>query len=466
MDKSGSRKILAVIVSAFTALGASASAVMPKAEKSSIIQTFAEEETEDYHTWSQLDPRWSSVTMGGSTIGSSGCLITSLSIMAMHSGSLDSAALANLGISNVNQFNPGVLANAYTSVGGFNQWGGIASWGTIHQLIPSINFIQDSYLNSYSQSDIAAEIAAKMANGQHIILNANGHHWVYITGVSGDQVYMCDPANDSTNLFDIYSPGGCEYWALTAKNPPDQSYQSQVQQPLYEASADIEILSLPYKTEYSVGEELDLSGGYAVVSYVDPYKGYTQLQPEYMSGGANAPQSYAVNTSLYDPNTPGTYSITLSADTGYATVVTSFTVTVVKNVQEYYYTGEEKLDVFSEKANTGSVVAVLSKDSVVQIEAEEDGYGKISSDDLSGWVELSQLTDAGASVQHIKGDINNDGNIDKYDLYMLNDYLEAKSKLVSGISTLRQCELDAADINGDGIVNSSDVVEMLNKILN
>ncbi|MBR4627994.1 MAG: dockerin type I repeat-containing protein [Ruminococcus sp.] len=182
------------------------------------LNTFA---ADSYTSWSQLDERWSGISLAGTyTIGNSGCLITSLSIMAMHSGSIDDAALKNLGISDVSDFNPGVLAKAYTARGGFNQWGGIASWGTISQIIPSVTFITDSHFKSADADGIAAEIKELMASGQHIIMNVNGHHWVYVEGVADGEIYMFDPACDVRVVTDYYTLAGCnEYWALKGKNP-------------------------------------------------------------------------------------------------------------------------------------------------------------------------------------------------------------------------------------------------------
>jgi len=175
----------------------------------------------EYTTWSQLDPRWSSVSMGNYNIGNSGCLITSLSIMAMHSGSIDSAALKNLAITDISQFDPGVLANAYTRYNGFNQWGGIASWGTISQIIPSITFVRDDHFKSADAAGIASEIISMQAQGLHVIINVNGHHWVYIEGVVDGDIYMFDPACDERIVTNHYALAGKnEYWVLKGKNPP------------------------------------------------------------------------------------------------------------------------------------------------------------------------------------------------------------------------------------------------------
>ena len=175
----------------------------------------------EYMTWLQMDERWSETPMGKTTVGRSGCLVTSMSIMAEHSGSLDDAALKNLGISSADEFDPGVLANAYTEREAFTSGGGIASWGTIGQIIPKITFVRDDHLKSSSQHDIAQEIRALMASGLHIILNVNGHHWVYIEGIHGDDIYMMDPGSNERLVYDYYElEGENEYWALKGANTP------------------------------------------------------------------------------------------------------------------------------------------------------------------------------------------------------------------------------------------------------
>ena len=175
----------------------------------------------EYSGWLQMDERWSTTPMGTTTVGRSGCLITSLSIMAEHTGSLDAAALKNLGISSADEFDPGVLANAYTARDAFSSGGGIKSWGTINQIIPKITFVRDDHLKSTSKHDIAQEIKKLMADGLHIILNVNGHHWVYIEGIHGDDIYMMDPGSNERLVYDYYElAGNNEYWALRCAKTP------------------------------------------------------------------------------------------------------------------------------------------------------------------------------------------------------------------------------------------------------
>ena len=68
---------------------------------------------------------------------------------------------------------------------------------------------------------------------------------------------------------------------------------------------------------------------------------------------------------------------------------------------------------------------------------------------------------AGNDDVHKCGDINGDNFINRLDLALLNEYLTSRSKLPEGISTLRECEIAAADINGDGDINNLDILEYL-----
>lgn len=319
---------------------------------------------DDYRTWKQMDPRWGNVSMNGTTVSRSGCLITSLSIMTMHSGSLDERALSNLGISSADEFNPGVLANAYSARGAFTYGGGIASWGTIGQIIPNITFIRDSGLKGYTKSEIASEIKEMLDSGYHVILNANGHHWVYIEGVVGEDIYMIDPASDTRLLYDYYNIyGGNEYWALRCANPPHINVEAKPAE---------------------------------------------------------------------------------------------------------YYCKSQKTAVYAEKNVDSEKLAELSEGTVVNVvKADSEGFGRVvhiksdgSSEDI-GWVRTDDIEEAGESVVHTVGDLNNDSVTDMYDLSLLSEYLRARDNLPEWASVFRKCELDASDINSDGAVDNKDLLMIL-----
>lgn len=453
------KKLLGILTAFLTAACCVSSAAMAADEDIAggiSAETPAVSIYDEYLDWSQLDSRWGETLMGGTTISRSGCLVTALAIMAVHSDSIDSAAMDNLGITDIEQFNPGVLADGYTSVDGFSTGGAISSWGTINTLVPNITFGADKYLESTEKKDAAEELNALMDEGWHIIARVNngGFHWVYIEGVGSDgSVYMCDPAMDTHDLYEGY-PNGLqgEYWMLKGKNPPasDSIFGAE-----YEAALNIDITSLPDKTEYQYGEELDLTGGTVMLSGVDPKSGSWTSEPISMTSAENI----TVDASAYDPTAIGVYDITVSADMGYASAEITFPVTVCLPGGEYYVKDDIPAAVYSEQGN-GTLQFTLKKGNVIQINKCINGYGFVELTDITGWVDMSQLEKTEEHIHKI-GDINNDDVVDKYDLSLLNGYLQQKEQLPDGISTLTSAQLEAADLNGDGAVDLADVREYL-----
>lgn len=443
--------LTAIVTAACCAAAETSSAVDIVIGETSVSSDSSVSVYNEYREWSQLDPRWGNTPMGGTTIRRSGCLVTSLAIMAVHSGSIDSAAMANLGISDIEQFDPGVLANAYTSVGGFSGGGAISSWGTIHTLIPNITWGKDAYLQNTSKQAAAEELRSLMDEGWHIIARVNngGFHWVYIESVGDDgSITMCDPALDTHDLYEGYSGLQGEYWALKGTEAPHAAGDK------YEAALNIEITSLPDRTMFQCGEELDFTGGTVTLSGVDPKTGEWSGEPVPMTA-----KNVSIDISAYDPDTCGSYDIVVRADMGYAAAETSFEVTVCNQPNEYFVKEDSPADVYSEQGS-GAVQFSLKKGSVVYIDEYNDGYGYIVSEEISGWVDMSQLEKTEDHV-HMKGDLNNDGIVDKYDLSLLNSYLQNKEQLPDGITTLTVSQLDAADLNGDGVVDIADVREFL-----
>lgn len=466
MQHKTTRRVFSIITAFTAALCFSVQAV-PKAETGgfSITADAADEQAsiyDEYLSWSQLDTRWSDTSMGGSNIRSSGCLLTSLAIMAVHSDSIDKTAMENLGISDIEEFNPGVLANAYSKVNGFTSGGAIASWGTIHQLVPQIEWGADKYFTSTDKTKVAAELKSLMDDGWHIIARVNNgyFHWVYIRGVdeNGD-IVMSDPAKDEESLYEAY-PNGLqgEYWMIKGNKTPGECGTDKTG---YEPSLSVEIAP-PAKTEYISGEELDFSGSSVTISGVDPETGEWKNDSEEIDPDS---AEYSVDFGNFDPETAGTYTITVNAEKEYASASASFEVTVsdpkseVSDGVEYFLKDQEILPVY-ESPEDGKVVSELNKGNVVVISENNGSFGLISSDSFTGWVDIEMLEPV-ESVPRNTGDINNDGNVDKYDLALLNIYIQQDGLLPDGVSTLSAAELEAADINCDGAVNFDDVIEYL-----
>lgn len=405
---------LAVLMMIFTMAG------NPKYTKNAVA-------ADDYHSWTQMDSRWGSVSMGYSSVAKSGCLITAISIMAMHSESLDSKALSNLGISSTSQFNPGVLAKAYTAKSGFTSDGAIASWGTLNQIIPNISFIKDSNLTSWSQSGVASELKAMLDSGTHVILNANGYHWVYIEAVVGDKVYMNDPGSDSTDLFAKYGvSGGNEYWALKGSKAP----------------------------YYSGGTTTTTTTTTTVVTTTTTETTTTTTES-------------ATTTTTTEPICVGlTTESTTTSVTTTTTVTTTATVADEFDAGEYVNLSGKTVEIHTLPNGNGSLLASVEEGDVISIIFVNQSQGVASFGETYGWTDISQLTYIEEEADYETGDINNDGNVDKYDLALLNEYLSSRNYKPEGISRLRANALKAADVNGDGIVSKSDVQMFIMLICN
>lgn len=534
------RRIISAVTALAVVLGCTANAAMAADVNDMPFEmTGTASVYDEYLEWSQLDSRWGDTPMGNSNVRNVGCLITSLAIMAMHSGSIDSTALENMDISDIEQFNPGVLADAYTKYDGFTAGGAIALWGTINSIIPNIQFGWDTYFNDVSFDGAANELRQLMNDGWHIIARVNngGFHWVYIESVDEyGNIRMCDPALDTHDLYSAYPYGlQGEYWALKGTDPPEKSFGSNA---VYDGSLTLEIVDLPNKTVYQQGEWLDLTGGTFVLSGVDPKNGWWADDISPMTAG-----KISVGANDFDPYTAGVYDVTLSAWTEYAEAQAVFQVTVVEPeiteppaetivpaettavtapaetaaavttvtelpetdettaetsaettiettaeavettavpetsadetagivsgtetseteaVGEYFLSSNASAEVTSEIGG-GTTVAVLRGGNVVDIAECVDGYGLVETDKFTGWVELGLLTRLDGCI-HLNGDINNDGNVDKYDLLLINSYIERINRLPDGISTFTAAQIDAADINCDGIVDVKDIMVYL-----
>lgn len=445
-------KLISTAAAAVTAVCALTAAVPPA--NAGYLQ-------DEYFSWSQMDERWSATPMGGTTIRSSGCLLTSLSIMIMDSGSLDEQAMKNLGIEKTEDFNPGVLANGYTSIGGFSGGGAINSWLDIQKLVPKVQFGADKNFISTEKDKVLAEINSLMAQGWYLIARVNtaygGWHWVYIRGIKDGVLYMSDPANPNPDLYEVY-PGGLqgEYWMLKGAEPPDMDFVPPVE---FRPCVNINIESMP-KTLYAYGEELDLSACTVSLSGIDP-TGTEWKEPAVPLEEA---ENISYSTYTFQPDDPGKYDIYLSASTDYAYAETKITMTVSQPAGEYYLRDYAQADVY-ESEFRGEPIMTLDRDNVVDIVTCYGDLGLINSKKFIGWVDVSLLTKVNSSTKKRKtGDINNDGYIDKYDLSLLNRYLLEKGSLPDGVSSFTKDELEAADINSDGKADSSDAVAYLSAL--
>lgn len=168
---------------------------------------------EDYRLWRQMDSRWGSILLGDSTetMAESGCLVTCLAILAVHSGAEDPET-----------FNPGVLAEKLNAIDAFSN-AAIASWASVTTVLPDVKFVQKYTLTSTTESGKAAEMKKFMDEGYYMACKV-GWHWVFIDSIIGDDVYMIDPAKKETLLFEAYADKPpTELRVFTGKNPPSNT---------------------------------------------------------------------------------------------------------------------------------------------------------------------------------------------------------------------------------------------------
>ena len=552
MNNLAVKKVLCAVTALFVLTGALTGGAGTRS-RCSRADTLTASAAEDYHSWRQKDPRWADIPIGyRDTVGTAGCLLTSLSMIAVMSGVRDEGS-----------FDPGVFARSMNDIGAFNQWGGIESWASIYEVIPEFTCISKYDFTGTTQAEKAKEVGEWLAQGYYVIVNCNTHHWVVAEGVSEDEIFMIDPALDDTEMFAAYDNIASEYMIVKSSGLPFGGIAAPVPSApaaaavlaaepavttapaAYEPAIYIDLEKLPDKLEYTAGEKLDLSGGFAQVSYIDPDKGPVNLPGENMNGRT---YSYGVDVSGVDMSKPGEYTVKLIAYTDLAYTEESFSIlvkapavtttvrasavttaateaakttiastaatravtkaaaaqtstlaarTTAKTVTtakataataettasaeteeapvsttekaekaeksvpasgEYYYEGT--VSVFSAPGTSDAeTVATVSGGCVAEVTEIENGYGRVVSGEFSGWIDLSGMTEAGEDDSaHIAGDINNDGQVDIYDLSLLNEYLNCPEKLPEGFSILRKCELEAADINGDDKVDSEDVL--------
>ncbi len=423
---------------------------------------------EDYHSWRQMDPRWGSISMNGTTVAKSGCLITALSMIARASDSLDEAALKNLGITSVDEFNPGVLAEAYNARNGFNYGGAIASWGTINKIIPQINFIKDSYLISYTKEEIAAEIKEMMNQGYYIILNANWH-WVYIEGVVGNDIYMVDPASDTRLLYDEYQiSGGNEYWALTCKNPPAPFTPPSTDTTTTDiTTTEITTTETTETTTTTTAETTTTTTTTTITTTASTTTTTTTAKTTTKpitttTTTAKTTTKPTTTTTTTAKTTTNTTTMNSTTTTTIATSTSKPDVTTNMPEGEYYNPTLNDIGIYASADMSGNPIAFVRTNEVVNVAECVGKAGHISgSDGFAGWIELSGMSQVKEEASRKRGDINGDGKTGMIDLGMLSEYLRSLELMPDGVSIFTDCEEEAADINGDGKVNSGDVLVYL-----
>lgn len=154
-----------------------------------------------FSLWKQYGAPWSSINLGSSskTIGSSGCLVTSVAMLIAKSG---------LPVNVNGEFNPGTFVKALNANNGFS--GANFMWATAGVIAPGFTYQTQIDVSGLSKQGKLDKINGLLNSGYYVVAEVKGNtgqHWVAIDSVSGSTVNMMDPGSTATSMWDQYNWG-------------------------------------------------------------------------------------------------------------------------------------------------------------------------------------------------------------------------------------------------------------------
>ena len=420
---------------------------------------------DSYRTWTQLNAAWRSIILGKSnnTMAQIGCAVTSLAILIVHSGCRTEE-----------NFNPGMLCEYLNANGGLDSSGSI-TWSKSQGLVPEFKFSSYYNIAGTTRAEKAVEIEQKLNVGYYVISCVkNGGHWVAVDYVSGENVYIFDPATTANReLFTSYDYSGVTKLRLFKKDASvatptatqttmTSSTVTTAAQPgnkagIYCTFGDIRLRSTP-STEFkqiafiSKGTVLkitELSGNWGRTEYNGKDGWVSMSYLNYMCSSNTRPKgTYKTTSNLNFRELPGT-------SYGIYEVIPSATVLEVTDVcgdwGKVLYNGKTgwiSLNYAAYINNTVTVTSLVTTHVTVPPMLAAPTH-------TSSITEASKIaeTSADETPDILKGDIDGNGIIDGVDLIFAQQALNGGFRLSAS-------QLYAADIDGDGSLSISDYIAM------
>lgn len=156
--------------------------------------------TGDYKKWLQYDGRWGSMTLGagGDTMADSGCLVTAIAMLMVHSGAADESGV-----------DPGKLCAYLSNNGGFTGNSELY-WAKINGAVSGFRLAHYNVSLSGSRYDKAAKIKRYLDEGYYVVVSVGyDAHWVAVDYADDEgNVYIFDPGYSYTSLFEGYKDPG------------------------------------------------------------------------------------------------------------------------------------------------------------------------------------------------------------------------------------------------------------------
>lgn len=154
----------------------------------------------EYTTWRQSGASWSNIRIGNttSTIGQIGCLVTSIAIL------IEKSEVENKLVS----FNPGVFVEELNKNNGFDDKGNL-QYSAISKVVPNFKYMGIVDLKNRTRTEKLSLIKEYVDRGYYLAVEVKGategnQHWVAITDVEGNNIYIVDPASNYTELWPSY----------------------------------------------------------------------------------------------------------------------------------------------------------------------------------------------------------------------------------------------------------------------
>lgn len=155
----------------------------------------------DYITWRQKDPKWSNIKIGNSsgTLGSIGCLVTSISILIEKSG------VEN----DIKPFNPGTFVEALNANNGFDSSGNL-QYSAVNKAVPKFKYVGNVNLRDKSKQEKLSLIKQYLNSGYFITAEVKGatpgnQHWVAVISADDTGITMVDPGSNHTIMWNAYN---------------------------------------------------------------------------------------------------------------------------------------------------------------------------------------------------------------------------------------------------------------------
>lgn len=154
-----------------------------------------------FEDWKQVDERWKNIIIGNNprvpeTVGQIGCLITSVSIQIMRSGTKV----------NVSNFNPGIAAKKFDFTNGPESYNAF-KWESAKNVAPNFEYVGKVKLANESKKAQIDMVKKLLNQGYYIVANVkDGGHWVAVTGTTDATILMSDPGHfgAGTDLYAAY----------------------------------------------------------------------------------------------------------------------------------------------------------------------------------------------------------------------------------------------------------------------